>query len=156
MIDRHDSRAAQRAYGIDNWRVVMNAAEGIHDESFGGAKPTILVVEDVVLVRLVVADQLRQQGFTIIEASSADEAIRILKAAVPVDLVFADIHLPGSSLDGFDLARWIDQEQPDVKVLLTSGQVPSPGGRADGEVLLVKPYKYPELLRRIRALLPSG
>ena len=132
----------------------MNAAEGIHDEPSGRAKPTILVVEDVVLVRLVVTDQLRQQGFTIIEASSADEAIRILKAAVPVDLVFADVHLPGSSMDGFGLARWIGEEKPGVKVLLTSGQVPSPGPA--GEVLLAKPYRYPELLRRIQALLPTG
>ncbi len=132
--------------------VVMNAAEGIHDEPSGEAKPTILVVEDVVLVRLVVADQLRQQGFTIIEASSADEAIRILNAGVRVELVFADIHLPGSSIDGFGLARWIRNERPRVKVLLTSGQVPSPG--PDGDVLLVKPYKYPELLQRIRTLLP--
>jgi CheY-like chemotaxis protein len=105
-------------------------------------------------VRLVVADQFRQQGFAIIEASSADEAIRILNAGVMVDLVFADIHLPGSSLDGFGLARWIGKERPGVRVLLTSGYVPSPG--PDGEVLLVKPYKYPDLLERIRLLLPTA
>ena len=129
----------------------MNAAQGIHDDPEGQQRPTILVVEDVVLVRLVVADQLRQQGFAIIEASSADEAIRILGAPVQVDLVFSDIHLPGSSMDGFGLARWITDERPEAKVLLTSGQVLSPGPA--GEVLLVKPYKYPELIRRIRALL---
>ena len=132
----------------------MNAAQGIDDEPRGRAKPTILVVEDVVLVRLVAADQLRQQGFEVVEASSADEAMRLLNAGVPIDLVFSDVHLPGSSLDGFELARWIGDKKPKVKVLLTSGQVPSPG--PGGEVLLVKPYKYPELIQRLRALLSEG
>ena len=68
-----------------------------------------------------------------------------------VDLVFSDVHLLGSSLDGFELGRWIRNERPEIKVLLASGEVPSPG--PDGEVLLAKPYKYPELVRRVRDLL---
>lgn len=136
------------------WRVGMNAAQGIDDVPTGRAKPTILVVEDVVLVRLVAAEQLRQQGFEVIEAGSADEAMRLLNAGVPIDLVFSDVHLTGSSLDGFELARWIRGMKPEVKVLLTSGQVPSPG--PGGEVLLVKPYKHPELIQRLRDLLSEG
>ncbi len=129
----------------------MNAAQGSHDEPADKQQPIIIVVEDVVLVRLVVADQLRYHGFAVIEVSSADEAIRILAARVKADLVFSDVHLLGSSMDGFGLGRWIKNERPEIKVLLASGEVPSPG--PDGEVLLVKPYKYPELVRRIRDLL---
>lgn len=129
----------------------MNAAPGNHDEPADKRQPTILVVEDVVLVRLVVAEQLRYHGFAVIEVSSADEAIRILTARVKADLVFSDVHLLGSSMDGFGLGRWIKDQRPEIKVLLSSGEVPSPG--PDGEVLLVKPYKYPELVRRIRDLL---
>lgn len=129
----------------------MNAAPGNHDEPANKRQPTILVVEDVVLVRLVVAEQLRYHGFAVIEVSSADEAIRILTARVKADLVFSDVHLLGSSMDGFGLGRWIKDQRPEIKVLLSSGEVPSPG--PDGEVLLVKPYKYPELVRRIRDLL---
>lgn len=129
----------------------MNAAPGNHDEPADKRQPTILVVEDVVLVRLVVAEQLRYHGFAVIEVSSADEAIRILTARVNTDLVFSDVHLLGSSMDGFGLGRWIKDQRPEIKLLLTSGEVPSPG--PDGEVLLVKPYKYPELVRRIRDLL---
>ena len=129
----------------------MNAAPGSHEEPADKRQPTILVVEDVVLVRLVVAEQLRYHGFAVIEASSADEAIRILTARVKADLVFSDVHLLGSSMDGFGLGRWIKDQRPEIKLLLASGEVPSPG--PDGEVLLVKPYKYPELVRRIRDLL---
>ena len=129
----------------------MSAAQGSHDEPADEQPLTVLVVEDVVLARLVVADQLRYHGFAVIEVSSADEAIRILTARVKVDLVFSDVHLLGSSLDGFELGRWIRNERPEIKVLLASGEVPSPG--PDGEVLLAKPYKYPELVRRVRDLL---
>ena len=131
----------------------MNAAQGIEDESSGKQLPTILVVDDVVLARMVAASQLRHHGFTVIEVSSADEAMRILEAPVKVDLVFADVNLEGSNLDGFALGRWVRDNKPGMKVLLTSGMVGLP--EPDDETLLPKPYKYEELVRRIRALLAS-
>ena len=131
---------------------IMSAAQGI-DQPSSKQPPTILVVDDVVLARMVAASQLRHHGFSVIEASSADEAMRILNAAVKVDLVFADINLEGSSLDGFGLGRWVRDNKPGIKVLLTSGEVRSPG--PGDEILLPKPYKYEELLRRIIALLAS-
>jgi CheY-like chemotaxis protein len=128
----------------------MNAAQGIENEPSNKQLPTILVVDDVVLARMVAASQLRHHGFTVIEVSSADEAMRILEAPVKVDLVFADVNLEGSSLDGFGLGRWVRDHKPGIKVLLTSGiRSPDP----DGDTLLPKPYKYEELLRRVRALL---
>jgi CheY-like chemotaxis protein len=131
----------------------MNPVQGIEDEPANERPRTILIVDDVVLARMVAATQLRQQGFAVIEVSSADEALRILDAPVQVDLVFADVHLEGSSLDGFALGRWIRANKPGTKVLLTSGLVPAPG--PDGETVLPKPIKHEELLRRIRALLAS-
>ena len=127
----------------------MNTAQGIEGEPAGAPSSTILVVDDVVLARMVAASQLRHHGFAVIEVSSADEAMQILNAPVQVDLVFADINLEGSSLDGFELGRWVRENKPEMKVLLTSGEVPLPGG----EAFLPKPYKYEELLRRVRTLL---
>ena len=131
----------------------MNVAQGVEDESVSKAPSTILVVDDVVLARMVAASQLRYDGFAVIEVSSADEAMRNLNAPVKVDLVFADVNLEGSSLDGFGLGRWVRDNKPGMKVLLTSGVVDSPA--PDGETLLPKPYKYDELVRCIRALLAS-
>ncbi len=128
---------------------IMHAA--LEDEPSIERPPTILVVDDVVLARTVAASQLRYHGFAVIEVSNADEAMRILEAPVKVDLVFADVHLEGSSLDGFGLGRWVRDNKPGIKVLLTSGVVGSRG--PGGEVVLPKPYKYEELVRRIRALL---
>jgi CheY-like chemotaxis protein len=129
----------------------MNAAQGIEDEPADKQSPTILVVDDVVLARMVAASQLRHHGFAVIEVSSAEEAMRVLGAPVKVDLVFADVNLEGSSLDGFALGRWIMDNKPGMKLLFTSGVVRSPG--PGGETVLPKPYKYDELLRRIRELL---
>jgi CheY-like chemotaxis protein len=129
----------------------MNAAQGIEDEPADKQSPTILVVDDVVLARMVAASQLRHHGFAVIEVSSAEEAMRVLGAPVKVDLVFADVNLEGSSLDGFALGRWIMDNKPGMKLLFTSGVVRSPG--PGGETVLPKPYRYDELLRRIRELL---
>jgi CheY-like chemotaxis protein len=131
----------------------MNAAQDIDDKPSNKQPPTILVVDDVVLARMVAASQLRHHGFVVIEVSSADEAMRILDAPVKVDLVFADVNLEGSSLDGFGLGRWVRDNKPGMKVLLTSGVVRSPA--PDDETVLPKPYKYEELVRRVRALLAS-
>lgn len=116
---------------------------------------TVLVVEDDVLVRAVTAAYLRDCGFEVIEASSADEAVRVIQAAIPVDLVFSDVNMPGS-MDGFGLARWLGRERPELKVLLASGATWA--ARDDTEYraqvpVLTKPYAFTELERRIRAVL---
>ncbi|HEX2224313.1 MAG TPA: response regulator, partial [Thermoanaerobaculia bacterium] len=83
--------------------------------------PTVLVVEDEVLIRLAVAQYLRDCGWVVLEAGDAEEALTILQAAdVRVDLVFTDVQMP-RALDGFGLARWIRAHRPEVRVLLTSG-----------------------------------
>jgi len=53
---------------------------------------TILVVEDEVLVRLMLADELREQGFQVYEAVDAKQAVSILKT-MPVDAVVTDLHM---------------------------------------------------------------
>ena len=58
------------------------------------APATILLVEDEVLVRLVVADRLRSEGMRVIEAKSGDEALWLLASADRIDLVVTDIRMP--------------------------------------------------------------
>jgi CheY-like chemotaxis protein len=120
------------------------------------SKPTVLVVEDVVLVRMLLADMLRERGFEVIEASTAEEAVRVLEAGFPVRIVLSDIYMPGSSMDGLDLARWVHTNRPGLKVILGSGVVsttdPADAAFHEGPILQ-KPYKREELERRLRAAL---
>ena len=111
----------------------------------------MLVVEDDVLVRNIVADYLRDVGFRVIEAVNASEATVLLAAHNDIDIVFSDISMPGE-MDGFGLATWIDQHGGGVPVLLTSG---AHAGRcnAEGRQFILKPYDYAEMERRLRHLL---
>lgn len=65
----------------------------------------ILVVDDEILIRHVIADYLRGGGYEVIEASDADEAVGLLRQAeIEIDVVFSDVQMPGS-MDGFSLAK---------------------------------------------------
>ena len=133
----------------------MNAARSTMGEPVPAPPPTILVVEDDVLVRSVVAAYLRECGFDVVEANSADEAIRVLQAGGAIDIVFSDIQMPGS-MDGFGLAQWVRRERPGLKVILTSGAARTAkeaGDLCEHGPILAKPYDHAELERHIRSLL---
>ncbi len=118
---------------------------------------TILVVDDEVLIRLSIAAYLRDCGFTVLEADGPEEAITIFQAAVPIDLVFSDVQMPGE-MDGFGLARWVRAHRPGVKVILASGVVKASTAAADlceHDSFFQKPYHEQQVVDRIRALLAS-
>ena len=116
---------------------------------------TILVVEDEVLVRLVIAEYLRECGYRVHEAASAEEAILILQAPeVSIDIVFSDVEMKGG-MDGFGLARWIRANMPQTEVILTSGAERSAdiaGTLCEAGPLLRKPYPSQDVVDRIKQL----
>jgi CheY-like chemotaxis protein len=117
---------------------------------------TVLVVEDEVLVRLVIAEYLRECGYRVHEAANADEAVAMLKSPdVSVDIVFSDLIMPGS-MDGFGLARWIRAHRPEIDVVLTSGidrSAEIAGTLCEAGPLLEKPYEPQRVVDRIKQLL---
>lgn len=106
------------------------------------------------MVRFVAVEYLEEDGFHAVEASDAREAIELLQSgAVPVDVVFSDIQMPGG-LDGCDLARWIYLNRPDLPVILTSGRIQDEALPTDLRGLAPiepKPYKVKALMQRVRA-----
>ena len=84
--------------------------------------PAVLVVEDEILIRMAISDQIADGGFTVYEAGNADQAIRMLEAHPDIRLLFTDIDMPGS-MDGLKLARAVRDRWPPVKIVLTSGHV---------------------------------
>ena len=117
----------------------------------------VLVVEDEVLIRAAVCDHLRDSGYTVLEAASADEAIAILRNGVLVKLVFSDVRLPGT-MDGIALSEWVHENRPGIAVLLTSGD---PQKICAAEELsrdgpfLPKPYDLAEVNGRIATALAA-
>ena len=81
---------------------------------------TILVVEPDVLVRMVIAEYLRDCGYKVIEAVGASEVWAVLGAGHAVDVLLVEVSLPGDE-NGFELAHRIRQTRRGVDVILTSG-----------------------------------
>lgn len=123
---------------------------GSSDESV----ETILVVEDDVLIRLSLAEYLRDCGYRVFEATSMAEAKKVLNADTPVDLVFSDVNLRGKQ-NGFMLATWIREHHPDTQIMLTSGIANATEKASDlcDDGPIPKPYTHEVVLQRIQALL---
>lgn len=116
-----------------------------------GDAPRVLVVEDEFLIRLVVADYLREAGFVVVEASSGDEARSILQAGALIDLVFTDVRMPGS-MDGLELLNFVREIRPNVPVLVTSGHLEGDLAYAGGAArFLRKPYDLQRLVDGLHA-----
>lgn len=119
------------------------------------SRHTILVVEDDLLVRMPIAEFLRDCGYTVLEAENAQEAMTLVDADGSVRLVFSDVRMPGA-VDGFGLAEWLRQTHPDVQVLLTSGYNSTrrvPQDIAREARLIEKPYSQAQVARKIEHLL---
>ena len=119
----------------------------------------ILVVEDDELVRQNVVQQLTSLGYRVTGATSAHEALDILKTKIEIDLLFTDVVMPGG-MNGRQLSEAAAKLRPNLKVLFTSGYTENAivhQGRLNrGIQLLSKPYRHAELASKIRAVLDAG
>ena len=110
----------------------------------------VLLVDDEYLVRGVLKEILQEQGFYVIAVGSAAEAIQLLAKLVHIDVVFSDIKMP--DMDGFELARWIHLNQPDIPVILASGYAGKTNMAAElGWAEFVrKPFDFDHIVAKIR------
>lgn len=83
-------------------------------------KKTVLLVDDEVLVRMVVADQLDELGYTIIEAGDAGGALKQIDPTQKIDLLLTDVGLPGG-MNGRQLADAVRQLRPDLPIVFITG-----------------------------------
>ena len=110
----------------------------------------ILVVEDELLIRYMLSDGLRDHGYHVIEACSADEALIVLDSAMP-DLIISDVRMPGS-LDGMGLLAIVRQSLPSLPVIITSAHFQSVVALADGATqFIAKPYTMELILNAVSA-----
>jgi len=112
-----------------------------------------LLVDDEALVRMSTADMLNDLGFEVIEASSAEEALQLIRTGLSPDLLVTDHLMPGMS--GAELAREVRAIRPELPVLLVSGYA-EVEGIAPELARLTKPFRNSELAASIAALRPDG
>ncbi|GJD97207.1 PAS domain S-box protein [Methylobacterium iners] len=110
---------------------------------------TVLLVDDEDLVRLSTADMLIELGYSVVEASSAEEALRLLNRGVRPDLVVTDHLMPGMS--GTELAAVLRRDRPSIKLLIVSGYADVVGIAPDLP-RLTKPFRNAELAASLATL----
>jgi PAS domain S-box-containing protein len=122
--------------------------------SSGGER--ILLVEDDDLVREHALRLLQGMGYEVTAATNGPEALDLLRKGLPCDLLFTDVIMPGG-MTGPKLAEAARSLRSGLRVLYTSGYTENAivhHGRVDpGVNLLHKPYRRPELAKKIRAAL---
>lgn len=123
------------------------------------ANEVILVVEDDDTVRATSVELLSDLGYTILEASNADNGLAIVNSGAKIDLLFTDVVMPGA-LKSQELARRAKQKLPSIQVLFTSGYTQNAivhAGRLDeGVELIAKPFTREGLAQKIRNVLDLG
>ncbi|MGZ8441403.1 MAG: response regulator [Candidatus Deferrimicrobiaceae bacterium] len=118
----------------------------------------ILLVEDEEMVRELVQEGLRRDGYSVLAAGNALEAISLLERhSRPIDLLLADLMMPG--MNGMELARRLMSSHPGMKVLLMSGyseeEIGKFVGKEPGSAFLQKPVTPSLVSRKVREVLDA-
>jgi two-component system cell cycle sensor histidine kinase/response regulator CckA len=134
---------------------VETATESAAKQPVRGTE-TLLLVEDETRVRQVVAETLRLNGYTVLEAGEPGEGLsRAHEHKGPLDLLLTDVMMPG--MNGRELARGVYRLHPGIKILYISGYTDNAivhqGVLGADAAFLQKPFTADALLRKIRELL---
>ena len=111
-----------------------------HPVRFAG---TVLLVEDDPLVRGLTSETLENAGYTVLVASSADDALAICAARDDIDVVLSDVVMPGDK-NGVDLVRLLRELRPALRAMLATGYAEAPTTPFPVRVI-AKPYDMEQL-----------
>jgi DNA-binding NtrC family response regulator len=109
-----------------------------------------MIVEDDVLERMGASDMFLHAGYDVLEAGSAEEALRGFEENAAIELLFSDISMSGL-MSGSDLAYQVAQRWPRVGIIMTSGR-PRPKTLASNIHFHAKPYIPAAVLARAKEL----
>jgi signal transduction histidine kinase/CheY-like chemotaxis protein len=123
------------------------------ESEVAGGSETILVVDDEEVIREVVEEVLEHQGYTVLQAESAERALELLKRGGRVDLVITDLGMPG--MGGEQLLKELEAMRPSPRIIVSSGYAAHPLFESGDTryYTLRKPYHLTELLRAVRDVL---
>ena len=120
------------------------------------SKHTVLVVEDEALIRMFAVYIFEDEGFEVLEAANAAEALVVLERRSDVEVLFTDVDMPGDR-DGFNLALKSRITHPNIAVLIASGRhveneasLPALPARA---LFMGKPYTPEKVVAKVRAMI---
>lgn len=115
------------------------------------ARARILAVDDDPLIAMSTLDMLEDLGHEVVEANSGAEALRLLEAGPPFDLMITDFSMP--RMNGAELAEAARALDPDLPILLATGYAELPSGKQLSLPRLGKPYTQDQLASELSKLL---
>lgn len=140
-------------------RFLRSDLEAFVDRSGPGASegggPCVLVVDDNPSLRSLVRENLEREGYQVVEAGGADEALEAAAERTP-ELVLLDVVLPGT--DGWQLLQRLQELYGAVPVIMFSGQVEASSAEVrqrGARAFVGKPFDPAQLVERARQLLPA-
>ncbi len=109
---------------------------------------TILMVEDDADVLATTAQVINGLGYQLLQANGAEQALALLATDNVIDVLFTDVVMPDSRLNGVQLAHAARRLRPELPVVLTSGYSADAldGGMPTGVTVLPKPYRIADLM----------
>jgi DNA-binding response OmpR family regulator len=113
---------------------------------------TVLVAVGDVLARMSFAEYLRECGYEIIEAGSAEDVRTVMQSGPMIDVLLLDWQI--SNWEGFSLTRDVREKHPATNIVLTFGiaRAAEKAGEICDDGPLERPYHPQEILRRIQKL----
>jgi signal transduction histidine kinase/DNA-binding response OmpR family regulator len=127
-----------------------------HPEQAPSHGETVMVVDDEMVIRMLVVEQLEDLGYTTVEAGDGVSALAALDEGPPIDLLITDVGLP-NGLNGRQLADAARMKQPGLKILFITGYaenaVIGDSQLEPGMHLLTKPFEMDALADRVRELI---
>lgn len=145
MLQRPNRNDADACLGI----MPVTSAEVLPGPGDGNV-PVVLLVEDDVLVRFTTAETLREEGYLVLEAVDASEALALIATGHPLDLVLSDVRMPGG-MDGVGLSFAVKELRQNLPVALVSSHL-DPDREHAAEAFLAKPYRPEQLLSLVADL----
>ena len=146
-----------RGTKIDLWLPVsLERIEGSDDSDLqivtAKSRGRVMLVDDEFLIRMSTADMLADLGFDVVEAGTAEEALKQFAEGEPLDVIITDHLMPGMS--GAELVARVRAVEPDLPILIVSGYAELEGVAANIP-RLTKPFRQSELEAKLREIINS-
>jgi CheY-like chemotaxis protein len=139
-------------------RYSLASSESPYAAEISEPPKTVLVVDDDPMVRDLETQVLHVQGYKVLAAEDAAEALRLAGETATIHLLITDFAMP--VIDGLELTRRFRALHPETPVLMVSGSLPSVYARSDPDLerfhFLAKPFQFSELIHKVRVLLDAA
>jgi CheY-like chemotaxis protein len=111
--------------------------------------PAVLIVEDEPLVRMLAIEEFEELGFTVHAANDAASALEMLEQIDPLELLFTDIQMPGSS-NGWQLGRRARELKPHIAIIYATGYGGEQAEPVEHSITVRKPYLFSDIKAALR------